>query len=183
MSKAKQASKGFVGGVAYAYDTTHEAHGTRSTRHTKHTAHDTRHTTHGILKLTPAHCSNPPGNLKDDNVDSDKDSLSSSGVGGSRPSVGSLSTSLTAFELLETTRGDLNLDLNREDLQQIASSVQEVNAAMAEAIKDTGVRTEGESTLLARKAENTRAASDEFERDEAVDEIDDELGNFELDDL
>jgi len=54
---------------------------------------------------------------------------------------------------------------------------------MAEAIKDTGVRTEGESTLLARKAENTRAASDEFERDEAVDEIDDELGNFELDDL
>ena len=90
---------------------------------------------------------------------------------------------MTAFELLETTRGDLNLDLNREDLQQIASSVQEVNAAMAEAIKDTGVRTEGESTLLARKAENTRAASDEFERDEAVDEIDDELGNFELDDL
>ena len=111
-------------------------------------------------------------------VESDSNSASSN-IGGR--SMGSLSTSLTAFELLESTRGDLNLNLNVDEMNSISASVKEVNSALHDAIKDTGVRTEGESAMLANKGrQNTeRQLSDEIEgRD---DEEDDELLDFELD--
>ena len=86
--------------------------------------------------------------------------------------------------MLSSTRGDLPVILNDDEISSISASVKEVDQALHAAIIDTGVRTEGESEMLARKLERDRAGHDndeEASQRRDVDELEDDMGNFELD--
>ena len=105
-----------------------------------------------------------------------------------RKSVDNLSTSITAFDLLSSSRSNgmsMSLNLDEEDIESISQSVQSVSLAMQSAIEVTGVKTLGEEEFMNKQKELTergppasRVIEDDVRRE---DDREDDLGTFELD--